>query len=139
VLQAPIAFFSALVASLVVVPRVVFFSPEVTVEFGDRARELGVPSASLPTDVAIGGWLGLLALILLVVGSWISTADERKNTAAAHARTEALLGAIPVRPAPPVGTNPTPETEADAVAQDEVPDVASEPATDDAPSTGESA
>ncbi len=72
-----------------------------------------------------------------MIGTWTAMADERKNTTAAKARTDALLGSIPVRPAPPAGG--TPETDAGTVAQDEVPDVASEPASDDAPSTGETA
>ncbi len=96
-----------------------------------------VRSASFETDVALGGWLGLGSLLLLVIGTWTAMSDERKNTAAAKARTETLLSRVPVRPAPPAGG--TPETDADTVAQDQVPDVTSEPASDDAPSTGDSA
>ncbi len=131
-LQAPVAYATALLALLVVAVRMLIFTPDVTVSGGALRGE-----RTFPTEVAPGGWLGLLCLVLLVVGTWIAMADERKNTAAAKARTEALLGSIPVRPAPPAGG--TPETDAGTVAQDEVPDVTSEPASDDAPSTGDPA
>lgn len=131
-LQAPVAYALALFALIVDLVRMLIFTPEVSVRGGDLVRR-----ASFETDIALGGWLGLASLLLLVVGTWTAMSDERKNTEAAKARTAALLGSIPVRPAPPAGG--TPESDADTVAQDEVPDVASEPASDDAPSTGDPA
>jgi hypothetical protein len=136
VLQAPVAFFAALVALLVNLVRMLVFPPEVTIDFGSNAARVGAGRATLPTEIATRGWLGLLAVLLLVVGTWIAMSDERKNTAAAHARTEALLGPIPVRPAPPVTTAPAPAADA---AHDAVVDDASPPAPQDASSTGESA
>lgn len=132
-LQAPVAYAAALFALIVDLVRMLIFTPDVTVGGGRM-----LPETALPADIALGGWLGLAALLLLVVGTWTAMSDERKNTAASKARTEALLGGIPVRPAPPAGG--TPESDADTVAQDEVPDIASEPASDDdAPSTGDPA
>lgn len=129
-LQAPIAFVAALFALLVASVRMLLFTPNVEVEFGQAATRLGIRGAELPAEIALGGWLGLLALLLLTAGTWISMADERSDSAAARAQTEALLADIPVRPAPPAGGGAS-ESEASAVEQDAVPDVASEPSTDE--------
>ncbi len=133
VLQAPVAFAAALFALIVDLVRVFVFPPDVTIEVGRLAPSLGVPSLRLGTDLAGGGLLGLLALLFIVVGTWIAMSDERKNTPAARRQTEALLAQSPVRPAPPVGT--TSDSDADVVAQDQTGDP-TEPST---PPTGDSA
>jgi hypothetical protein len=136
-LQGPVAFVLALFALLVDFVRMLLFSPQLTIRpFVAPPNTLPLGSnveVRVPSEIALGGWLGLLALVLLVVGTWISLSDERKDTAAARARTEALLAQVPVRPAPPA--TGAPESDADVVAENELPD-ASEPAT---PPTGDSA
>lgn len=133
VLQAPIAYAAALFALIIDLVRVFVFPPSVTLQVGELLPSLGIPELTVDADLSGGGILGLLALLLLVVGTWISMADERKNTSAARAQTEALLAQSPPRPAPPAG--PTPDSDTDVVAQDQLGD-ASEPSS---PPTGDSA
>ncbi|MBO9533464.1 MAG: hypothetical protein J7513_10865 [Solirubrobacteraceae bacterium] len=134
VLQAPVAYFAALFALIVDLVRVFIFPPgEITIRIGDLAPNLGVPDLRLDTDLAGGGILGLVALLLLVVGTWLAMSDERKGSPAAIAQTEALLSQSPVRPAPPAGA--VDDSDAEVVAQDQTGDP-SEPAT---PPTGDSA
>ncbi|MFT4034794.1 MAG: hypothetical protein QM679_04365 [Patulibacter sp.] len=110
-LQAPVAYASALFALLVCAVRLLIFTPDITVKTGRLARDLGVSALSVDAQVSLGGWLGLGALLLLVAGTWIAMSDERKDSPAAKARTAALLATVPVRPAPPAGGGPaTPST-----------------------------
>lgn len=133
-LQMPVAFTAAFFALIVDAVRMLIFTPGLTIApQGQLAQNVGTQPIPLDLKVAGGGWLGLLALLLLAAGTWIAMADERRDSPAAKARTEGLLAAVPVRPAPPaVGT---PVTAADAPAADALGDP-SEPST---PSTGESA
>lgn len=133
-LQAPIAFIAAVFALLVDAVRMFVFPPEIEASGGVLAKAIEVSA-----DVSAGGFLGLGCLLLIAAGSWVAMADERKGTAAAKVQTQLLLEDIPVRPAPPAGG--TPETDADAIAQDAVPDVSSDPSTEpsDAPTHGDPA
>lgn len=125
VLQAPIAFVASVIAFWVLLVRLVFGRPEVTLD-GGQANIVGVDQLPIPTDVALGGWLGLVSVALLAIGTWISMHDDRATSAGAKARTEALLADVPVRSVAHVPGQADPE--ASVVADDAAP-------TDDDPST----
>lgn len=107
-LQGPVAWTAAVFALLVVLVRMLLFMPD----FDGTVKLGSVDIVTIDTGVALGGWLGLLALLLLVIGTWLSFSDTRDNTPAAIAQTEALLAEAPVRPAPPAdGAQQTATTE----------------------------
>lgn len=115
-LQLPVAYATALFALVVDLVRMLIFTPDVTITIADPAiaQRVGVRAIETSGSVAGGGWLGLAALFLLVIGTWIAMADDRTDAAGTRARTEAILAATPPRPAPPAdgapGTTPIPPT-----------------------------
>ncbi|MEH3054512.1 MAG: hypothetical protein PGN13_10990 [Patulibacter minatonensis] len=139
-LQYPVSYATALFALIVAAVRMILFTPDTKIDLSD----VNLPDTKIvfldaqaiaPTEIALGGWLALLALLLIVIGSWIALGDERKDTAAAKARTAALLDPIPVRPAPPAVAAAAPASDATVVADDQLPD----PSDSTTPSTGDSA
>lgn len=133
-LQAAIVYAISLFTLIVVVIRVLLFLPDISTAQA-RAQLIGI---DLDVGLTTAGWLGILALTLLMVGSWITLNDERDKSAAARARAAALLAEMTVRPAPPA--TGTPDTESAVVAEDAVGtdpvDAPSAPASD---TPGESA
>lgn len=124
-LQAPIAFVASVFAFFVLLVRLLLGNPEVTLS-GEQARLVGIDGVPLPTEVATGGWLGLLCVALLMVGTWIAMHDERTGSEAAKRQTEALLRDVPIRAVPHVPGHA--DTEASVVAEGAAP-------TDDDPAT----
>ena len=109
VLQAPIAFVASFFAFFVLLVRLLVGQPEVTLS-GDQARLVGIADVPLPTEVALGGWLGLLCVALLMVGTWISMHDDRTASPAAKRQTERLLRDVPARAVPRVPGHADPES-----------------------------
>lgn len=123
-LQGPVAFAVSLIALIGLLIRFIF-RPELPVEaqLARRAAELleqrrGIDTI-FETGLTTAGWLGLLSLLLITVGSWIAIADERTDTAAAREQTERLLAEVPVRPAPPA-QGAVPASDASVVADDAI-------------------
>lgn len=114
--QGPVAFAVGSLALLVGLIRLLVFSPELP-SLIQAAETLGV--LEIDTGLTTAGYLGLLCLALIPIGSWIAIADERDDTPAARAQTQALLADVPVRPAPP-HTDALPESEAGVVADDAI-------------------
>lgn len=94
-LQAPVAFAAAKFAFVVDAVRLLIFTPGDTLSPG-----AGLPQVQVEGSVALGGWLGLAALLLLAVGAWISMEDERTQAAGSKAQTEALLADVEPRVIP---------------------------------------
>ncbi len=120
-LQAPVAFAFAKIAVLTLLVRLFLFQPGVSVDAlsGNKlflAEEVRRYSADV--SLAAGAYLGLLFVVLLALGTWLSMQDERTGSAASKAHTAALLKDVPIRPVPHV---PAPaESEASVVADDAV-------------------
>lgn len=122
-LMAPVAYFFALFGFIAMGLRLLLGNPEYTFDASDIDAPAGtvlVPDLAIPLDVAPGGWLGLFAIYVIVVGVWLSMSDERTDSAGARARTRALLAGVVTRPAAPVGGHPHPLSDAGAVADDAV-------------------
>lgn len=113
-LQGPVAYTFALFALIALFIRLVVAVPDYdfTVPGGE--------TLSVPMSVASGGWVALAAVWLIVVGLWTAMSDDRVNAKGPRARTAALLGGIPVRPAPPANGG-APEADASVVADDALP------------------
>jgi len=129
-LQGPIAFSFALLALIVILIDTLLFTPSLNAgltPLQQTALQLG--HLKLSGSLTTTGWLGVLCLVLMTVGSWIAFSDERTDTAAAKARTEALLRGVVTRPAPPADT-PTP------VVPDPAEGLDAEPNPPTAPSDG---
>ncbi|MDO9356536.1 MAG: hypothetical protein Q7T55_22755 [Solirubrobacteraceae bacterium] len=128
-LQGPIAYTIAGFTFLVILVRVLIFQPGSSPDAlsGDvlLPAEL-VKVATVDISVELGGYLGLLAVFLIVIGLWIALGDERTGSAAAKAHTAALLAASPVRPVPVAVSAPNPD--ASVVADDAIPTDPSSPA-----------
>ncbi len=114
--QGPVAFAVGSLALIVGLIRLLLFTPDVPWTI-TAAETLGV--LEFDTGLTTAGYLGLLCLALIPIGSWIAIADERDDTPAARAQTLALLADVPVRPAPP-HTDAVPESEAGVVADDAI-------------------
>lgn len=122
-LQAPVAYAFSAFALLVVGLRLILGDPKVTLQASSLASDLrdsGLESLPLETSVALGGWLGLAAIWLIVVGLWIAMSDDRVHAKGPKARTAALLSTVTTRPAPPAG-NGGPDADASVVADDALP------------------
>lgn len=120
-LQAPIAYAFSGFAFLVLLVRLFVFQPGTSIDevSGDYTLTAAQLTQVTPdVSLAIGAWLGLASVFLLVIGTWYSMADERTGSAAAKRHTADLLKDVPVRPVPHV---PAPaESEATVVADDAI-------------------
>lgn len=125
-LQGPVAYVLSLLALIVVAARILLFMPDLegSVSFGS------VELMTVETGLTTAAWLGLLSLLLLVIGTWLSISDTRSDTPAARAQTAALLARTPIRPAPP-HADVRPGSDAGVVGDDAI---GTDPAT---PPTGE--
>ncbi len=121
-LQAPVAYALGALAVIVLALRLWLGDPEYTLSAAELGFDLqSMGEFTLPTDVALGGWLGLLSAFLIVVGTWIAMSDERTQSKGARARTATLLADMTVRPAPAVFAGSHPGTDAGASADDALP------------------
>ncbi len=123
-LQAPVAYAFALIALIALTLRLLFGNPTVTLKAADVDPALGAGQfvgLALPTDVALGGWLGLASVFLIVVGTWHAMADERTKSKGARARTEALLAGVTPRAAPLAIAGSHPSSDASVVADGAAP------------------
>ncbi len=101
-LQGPVAFTFALLALIVLLIAALLFNPTLNAQLSPLEQSaLNLGHLKLSGGLTTTGWIGALSLLLIVVGSWIAFADERTGTAAAKARTAALLENVVPRPAPP--------------------------------------
>lgn len=69
---------------------------------------LGVGAGDADVDVQLPAYLGIVAVVALTAGGWLSMADERTKTADSREQTEDVLrvrGAP--RPAPPTTASPS--------------------------------
>ena len=71
---------------------------------------LGVDAVRADVDIELWGWLGLLAVIAIGAGGWISVLDERTDAPESIEQTEEALRARGDNPrkAPPVTAAPPP-------------------------------
>ncbi|WP_026912264.1 hypothetical protein [Patulibacter minatonensis] len=76
---------------------------------------------------AIGSWVGLAAILLLVAGLWIAMADDRTDAAESAGVPSPVLDVPPLRPDPPAEPEPEPEPEPGPRAEAEVADASGTP------------
>lgn len=112
-LQAPIAYAWGALAFIALFVRLVIAVP-------DYEFELAGETLAVPMTVTSGGWIGLAAGWMIVVGLWIAMSDDRVAAKGPKARTAALLASITTRPAPPA-TGGAPSPDASVVADDALP------------------
>ncbi|MEV4419268.1 hypothetical protein AB0L40_04735 [Patulibacter sp. NPDC049589] len=93
----------------------------------DSATDLSQAEAHL--SPAFGAWIGLLALVLLLVGSWIAMADDRSGAAESAVVPPAPREVPPLRPATPA---PRPVAEDPGAVDPGPPADAADAATDSA-------
>ncbi len=123
-LQGPVAYAFSLLALIAVGLRLAFGEPKVVLKAADLDPALGggqFVGLALPTDVALGGWLGLASIFLLVVGLWVAMSDERTESKGARARTQALLASVTPRQVPAALAGAHPGSDAGVVADDAIP------------------
>jgi hypothetical protein len=119
-LQAPVAFAFSLFAFFVLLVRIVLFTPGIdhATQVGSMPRGATLISSTTNTDISYGAWIGLACVAAMVIGTWVSMADERTGSKAAKKRTAELLADVPVRRVPHVPATPDPDS--DVVADDAV-------------------